>query len=144
MPKALSQTESDAIRAKYSSQRNILEADRVRLDRQMKEAEGRIRDKFKNSLGLLDQEESVALTTTQSKSRSVQKEYRDRYQPLETIRRKLDEDMRRAVAEIEERLRVERKNLFALTWEQEKVRRRLREFSRITFSRYLKRVLGFA
>jgi len=144
MPKALSQTESDAIRAKYSSQRNILEADRVRLDRQMKEAEGRIRDKFKNSLGLLDQEESVALTTTQSKSRSVQKEYRDRYQPLETIRRKLDEDLRRAVADIEEKLRVERKNLFALTWEQEKVRRRLREFSRITFSRYLKRVLGFA
>ena len=144
MPKALSQTESDTIQRKYSSQRNALDAERLRLDRAIKEAEGHIRDKYRNSLGLLDHEESVALTNTQSKSRIVQKEYRDRYQPLEEMRRKLDEDLRRAVAEIEEKLKVERKNLFTLTWEQEKVRRRLREFSKITFSHYVRRVLAFA
>ncbi len=141
MPNALSQAESDAIRAKYTSQRNPLEVEKIRLEKQIREAGESVRAKYRALRAPVDSEESAATARSRSKLESVQNKFRERYPPLENVRRKLDEDLKRAVAEIDEKTNAERKNLFALSWEQEKVRRRLRVFSRITFTNYLRRTL---
>jgi len=141
MPNALSQTESNAIKAKYASQRNPMEVEKIRLEKQIREAGESVRAKYKALRAPVDSEESVVTARSRSKLESVQNKFRERYPPLENIRRKLDEDLKRAVAEIDEKTNAERKNLFALSWEQEKVRRRLRVFSRITFTNYLRRTL---
>jgi hypothetical protein len=141
MPKALSIAESDAIKAKYNYQRSPLEIEKIRLESQIRGVEESVRAKYKALRGSVGSEESVATARSRSKLESVQHKFRERYPPLEAIRRKLDDDLKRAVVEIDEKTNAERKNLFALSWEQEKVRRRLRAFSRITFTNYLKRTL---
>ena len=144
MPKTLSPAETDSIRVKYSGQRQTLQAEKVLVERQLREAEASVRAKYKSLREPLDTEESGATRKLESRIETIQKKYKEQYASFERIRRKLDEDFRRTAAEIEEKCNKERRNLFALHWEQEKIRRRLKVFSRITFSVYLKRVFGLS
>jgi hypothetical protein len=144
MPKMLSAAETDSIKGKYAGQGQKLLAEKVLVEHQMRDAEGSVRAKFKSLREPLEKEELASTGKTQSKIEIVRKKYKERYESLENIRRKLDEDYKRSTVEIDEKSNKERRNLVALHWEQEKVKRRLNVFSRIKFSGYIKRVFGLA
>jgi hypothetical protein len=144
MPQTLAQAETDSIKGKYSGQRQMLETDKVLLENQVREAETSVRAKFASLREPLEKEELAATGKTQSKISVIYNKYKERYTLLDSIRRKLDEDFKRSTVEIDEKSNKERRNLFALHWEQEKIRRRLSLFSKIALSGYIKRVFGLA
>ncbi len=78
----------------------------------------------------------------QPKKETIEGNYRERYKSIASIRTSLDEDLKRTVAELEEKSTKERRNLFALHWEQEKIRRRVMAFKEIRFSVYVRNIVG--
>jgi hypothetical protein len=142
MPKILSTAETGCIRSKYASQMQTLQSEKVLVEQRVREADAHVRTKYKGLREPLEAEELTATYRMRSKVEIVEKKYKDRYASLGKICRQLDDDFKRGVTELEERNNKERRNLFALHWEQEKIRRQLRAFSRVSFAAYVKRVLG--
>jgi len=142
MPKALSGADASAINAKYTGQRQGLVIQREGLDRQVKDRENTVRMRYKSLREPLDKEELAVNGKMQSKKDAITAKYKERYSSLASIRRKLDENFGRNFAELEERSSKDRRSLFDVHWEQEKVRRRIIPFKKICFSGYLRRVVG--
>jgi hypothetical protein len=142
MPKMLSPAQTDSIKRKYAGQGQLLHTQKVLIEQQVGDAEVSVRARYKSLREPLEKEELAATAKTQSKLEIIRNKYKERYQSLESIRRRLDEDFRRTTVEIDEKSNKERRNLFALHWEQEKIRRRLNMFSRIALAIYIKRVFG--
>jgi hypothetical protein len=142
MPKTLSSTETASITAKYVSQRQALAPQKEVAEHRVREAETTIRAKYKGLREPLDRDELVAKSKLQSKKDCIENKYRDRYASFASIRKKLEDDLKRGLSDLDERSAKERRNLFALHWEQEKIRRRMMGFKTIRFSSYLKRVAG--
>ena len=144
MPRALSPSEIGAIRGKYSAQRQTLQAQSVIVEGQVRDAESTVRAKYSGLRESLDTQESAAARTLQSKVESIGRKFKERYELLGKAERKLEEDFKRDNQELEDKCRKEQKYLFTVHWEQEKIKRRLRTYSNITFAGYSKRVVGLS
>jgi len=144
MPSVLTSADSDRIKAKYSSQLQALQAQRVILEHQMRQSEDSVRASCKTAREAIDKEASAATTKTQSKIDDVRSRYSERLKALDIVRGKTDDEFKRGTDAIEEQTGKERKHLFALHWEQEKVRRNLREYSEISLHGYIRRLFGLA
>ena len=142
MPKALSTADVTAISAKYATKRPGLVSQKEGLGQQVKEAKNTVRTRYKSLRGTVDVEEFVATGKMQSKKEIIAVKYKERYSSCTSIRRKLDEDFKSSFAELDERSSKDRRNLFALHWEEEKIRRRLIPLKRICFSGYLRHIAG--
>jgi serine/threonine protein kinase len=144
MPKALSLAETDLIKGRYSGQRQMLQSERALVDQRMRDAEASVRAKHKSIRETLEREDLAETVNAQSKIDIVRNKYKERFESFEHVGRKLGEDFKRGAAEIDERSNRERRNLFALHWEEEKIRRRRTILSTMVFSGYVKRVFGLA
>jgi hypothetical protein len=142
MPKSLSPTEIAAITTKYLSQRQALMPQKEIAERRVIEAEATVRTKYKGLREPIGKDELAARSKLQSMKDGIENKYKDRYASFASIRKKQDDDLKRSFSDLDERSAKERRNLFTLHWEQEKVRRRVMAFERIRFSSYLKRVAG--
>ncbi len=142
MPKMLPVVEADTIKGKYASQRQTLQSQKIVAEQQVRETEASVRTKYKRLREPLQAEESAAAQRMQSKLEITQKKYKEQYDSSESIRKKIEEEFKRSAAEIDEKINKERKDLSTLRWKQEKVRHGLRAFANITFSIYLRRVVG--
>lgn len=142
MPKSLSAAEMATISGKRLPKRQVLVAQKEHLDQQQKNAEAAVRAQYKSLREPLNSEELLAKRRLQSAEGPIQTKYRERYLSAEGIRKKLDDELKRNLAELDEKSNKERRNLFAVHWELEKFRRKTIPFKRIRFSSYAKRVVG--
>jgi hypothetical protein len=144
MPKALSAREVDPIKAKYAAEQQALQAPKSAVENQIRAAENAIRTKYRLAREALDIEELAAGRNHESTTGAVRLKYRPRHEALANYRGQVEEDLKRKVEEIDQSCAAERRNLFALRWEEEKSRRRLDAFAEVTFRRYLGHVFGLA
>ena len=125
MPQALSPIEIGAIRGKFSAQRQNLEAQVVIIEQQVKDAEAAARTKYRSLREPMDVQESVAARTLQTKVETVGQKFKEQYESLGKVQKKLEDDFKRNDRELDEKCEKERKYLFTVHWEQEKIKRRL-------------------
>jgi hypothetical protein len=90
----------------------------------------------------LDMEEAAERDKMQLEKQSIENRFRERYKSLNALSAKLDDDLKRNIADIEDKSAKDRRNLLNSHWEQEKIRRRITAFKDIRFSVYAKRILG--
>jgi hypothetical protein len=142
MPNTLSSAETLAITSKYVGKRQSLMSQKEVVERKVTEAEVTVRARYKTLREPLDKDESVATSKMQLKKDAIKDKYKERHASLASIRKKLEDDLQSGLSDLDERSAKERRNLFTLHWEQEKIRRRMMAFKRIRFSSYLRRVAG--
>lgn len=142
MPKALTPAETSAIASKYAGQHQALVSEQNVLEPQIANAETSIRVKYNVLREPLDAEATAVRLSAQTKAEAIKKKYSERYKSVDGIRKKLKEDFEQSKSTIDEKIRTARGHLFGLQWNQEKVRRRLRGYENIRFSRYLRFVIG--
>jgi hypothetical protein len=140
MPSALSQSEAAAIRAKYEGQRRALEDQRDREQRRQREEEAKIRAQYRPLLQRLDEEENDAKAKTQAAMSEIRARYAQQYRAIRETLSKLSDDTASKFREVDVRIAEGRKKLFSLHWEKEKLRRQLKPYEDIRFSKYVKRV----
>jgi len=140
MPSALSQSEAAAIRAKYEGQRRALEDQRDREQRRQRDEEERIRAQYRPLLQRLNEEENDANAKTQAAISEIRARYARQYRAIRETLSKLSDDTASKLREADARIAEARKKLFSLHWEKEKLRRQLKPYEEIRFSKYLKRV----
>ncbi|MCL6512267.1 MAG: hypothetical protein K6U78_16465 [Anaerolineae bacterium] len=140
MPSALSQSEAAAIRAKYEGQRRALEDQRDREQRRQRDEEERIRAQYCPLLQRLNEEENDANAKTQAAISEIRARYARQYRAIRETLSKLSDDTASKLREADARIAEARKKLFSLHWEKEKLRRQLKPYEEIRFSKYLKRV----
>lgn len=140
MPSALSQSDAAAIRAKYEGQRRVLEEQRDREQSRQKIEEDKIRAQYRPSLEQLDKEERAANARTQTEITEIRARYTQQYRAIRETLSKLSDDTVSKFGEVDARIAEARKKLFSLHWEKEKLRRQLKPYEEIRFSKYVKRV----
>jgi len=104
MPRALSHAENDGISAKYTSQRIFLEAEKTDRERKMQEVEGSLRSRYNILWASLDRDEGTARDRCHSKMELAVGEGEKQHRSVENAGRKLDEEFRRKIAEMDEKL----------------------------------------
>jgi hypothetical protein len=140
MPSALSQSEAAAIRAKYEGQRRALEDQRDREQRRQRDEEERIRAQYRLLLQRLNEEKNDANAKTQAAISEIRARYAQQYRAIRETLSKRSDDTASKLREVDARIAEGRKKLFSLHWEKEKLRRQLKSYEAIRFSKYVKRV----
>jgi hypothetical protein len=140
MPSALSQSDAAAIRAKYEGQRRVAEKQRDREQSRQRIEEDKIRAQYRPSLEQLDKEEHAANAKTQAEISEIRAPYAQQYRAIWKSLSTLSDDTASKFREVDARIAEARKKLFSLQWEKEKLRRQLKPYENIRFSKYVKRV----
>jgi hypothetical protein len=140
MPSALSQSEAAAIRAKYEGQRRALEDQRDREQRRQRDEEEKIRAQYRPLSERLNEEENDANAKTQAAISEIRARYAQQYRAIRETLSKLSDDTASKFREVDARIAESRKKLFSLHWEKEKLRRQLKPYEGIRFSKYVTQV----
>lgn len=140
MPSALSQSDAAAIGAKYESRRRVLEEQRDREQSRQRIEEDKIRAQYRPSFEQLDKEEHAANAKTQAEISEIRARYTQQYRAIRETLSKLSAEAASKLQEVDERIAEARKRLSSLHWEKEKLKRQLKPYEGVRFSKYVEQV----
>lgn len=141
MPKTLSQSDVNIIKAKYEPQRYQLEKQRDEIQQRLKIEETRLREHFTKTRQPLSIEQLNAQTKANNESQEIVRRYAQEYSSIAQAEVRLTAKYREHYQKIDEQIAQMRKQLFDIHWQLAKIRREQIAFKNISFENYLRLVL---
>lgn len=139
---ALPLAEMGAISGRYRGQRNLLEAEKERLNTQLFSQVTSIRQKAATARQALNQEEQLAKNRIALEQSAIHQAHNAEVTALEKRVSTARFQASPSIAELSDKLRAAQKQIFALHWQSAKKEREGQRFSALRFPDYLKTVAG--
>ena len=138
----LSLQERSAIENKYRQERQTLEAEKQRLQTQLKGQVESARQYFSDIRQSLNQEEQQIRSSNIYEKSRIQQEHDARLAALDANLNAARNQLAPTMDELSDKLRTTQKQIFALRWKIAKHEKEGRRFASLRFRDYLHRIIG--
>jgi len=144
MPQSLSWQDQNNIKAKYASQKSVLEVQLHQQQESLRVQEAAIKTMYAGLRMPVDAVLASERGKHQIELARINAEFKQKRDSLAVKASELEQSAVREVVKVDEQQNTVRKGMFALQWRIGKVDRELGRFSRVSFGSYIKRVVFFS
>ena len=142
VPSALSQADVATIKARYSSQKQQLEAQRDGAQRRLNAEVNAVRSQAANEIIVANDELSMAQSKANQEIRAIADQYAPRYDALTKMQSEMSTEANQQCQKLDEEIGLLRKKMGEYHWQLTKIRRELLAYDSVSFKTYLRVVLG--
>jgi hypothetical protein len=144
IPTRLQPSEVAAISSKYSLQRSDLKLQRAAAHQQYTAAQAEIKARYALQRDAIGQEQAQTFSASQANIAAVRSSYSERCGFIERSQAELADGLKKTILEKDRSASEAQKQVLALRWQREKLRREVARFRNLTFGNYIKRLVFMA